>query len=407
MNFNGIDLLSKEFLSNPHDLLGMAREAMPVLPFNERIAGLITRYDDCETALRDKRLARETMRAMTEEEIAALPPDTDDMFAPVARIQRHFMLFRDPPEHTRLRGLVNKAFTPRMVSKLHDQIQQLADDLIDRIRAKGEMDAIADFALPLPVTVIAELLGVPQEDQGRFSHRAGELLGGNDIVPISQERLERVVEASMEIGEYVIDLIARKRANPDDKLLSALIRIEEEGDKLSQDELVATSLLVLTAGYETTTNLIGNGIKTLLEHPDQWDKLKANPDLASSAVQEILRYEPPVTITARRIMETFDLHGTTLDRLKEVGILFITANRDPRKYTDPNTFDITRDEVPPLTFGGGIHYCLGAPLAKLEGEIAFRTLARRLPDMKLATDSFDWRKLFVLRGLERLPLTIQ
>lgn len=406
MNFNGIDLLSNEFLSNPHPMLAMLRESGPVMPFDERINVLVTRYDDCDTILRDKRLGREVLTVMTEEEKAALPP-ANETFAPVAKLQRGFMLFRDPPNHSRLRGLVAKAFTPRMISKLDEQIQHIADDLIDQIIEKGEMEAIADFALPLPVTVIAELLGVPEEERGNFNHRAGQLVGANDLVPATPEQIKIVVEATTEIADYVGDLIARKRANPDDRLLSALIRIEEEGDKLTEDELVATALLVLTAGYETTTNLIGNGLKTLLEHPDQWEMLKANPDLTPSAVQEILRYEPPITLTGRYALQDFEIQGIPVKRLKQVGIMLITANRDPRKYTDPDTFDITRAEVTPMTFGGGIHYCLGAPLAKLEGDIAFRTLARRLPDMKLSTDTFDWRKLFVLRGLERLPIALQ
>jgi cytochrome P450 len=321
----------------------------------------------------------------------------------------NWMLLLDPPDHTRLRSLVHKAFTPRMVAQLRPSIQQLTDELLDvaaeTARREGAVDLMAAFAYPLPVAVICALLGVPQEDYVQFhgwSDAIARTLDLNDDPAI----YDRGAVAARTLTDYLDGLLSARRLKPQNDLISALVGLELEGDKLTKEELFGTCALLLIAGHETTVNLIGNGTLALLSHPDQWQLLQAEPELAPAAVEELLRYDSPVQMTTRIAHETFEHRGHTIRRGQEVAFLLGAANRDPDRFPNPDRLDITRSDNRHLSFGGGIHYCLGAPLARLEGEIAFNTLARRFPSLHRASTKVTHRDNFLLRGLTALPVAL-
>jgi cytochrome P450 len=396
---------SPEFRANPYPGYDLLRTHMPVFYMEDRRRGswFLSHYDDCVTALKDPRLGREIQRLMTREQLG-LPPEVPEALRPTVEMNSRFMLFRDPPDHTRLRTLVHKAFTPRMVERLRERAQTIANDLIDGMLARGEADLMADFALLLPLTIIAEMLGVPLSDFDLF-HRWTTAIAPTIDMTSSPEEIALGAQATVEFAAYLHDLIAERRKAPPEDLISALVTAEAEGDKLSEDETIAMCILLLTAGHETTVNLIGNGTLALLRHPDQWEMLKANPASSKSAVEEFLRYDPPIQFTARDVYEDMEFGGQMLKQGQTVVILFGAANHDPSRFANPNTLDITRDPNPHIAFGNGIHFCVGAPLARMEGQIAFATLARRLPDLHLAADTPIYRNTFVLRALRELPVT--
>jgi cytochrome P450 PksS len=314
------------------------------------------------------------------------------------------MLALDPPDHTRLRALVHKAFTPRLVEQLRPRIQTIADTLLDAVQPKGEMDLIDDYAFPLPITVIAELLGIPVEDRVSFRRWTNLLVSGEP----SPERLEQIVPTMQEFAAYLGQLFARRRAQPGEDLVSQLLRVEEAGDILDERELYSMVFLLLIAGHETTVNLIGNGMLALLQHPDQRERLQQTPALIEAAIEELLRYEGPVaTATQRFAREDVPIGGVVIPRGEEVVAVLASADHDERRFTDPDGLDITRSDNRHLAFGHGIHYCLGAPLARLEGQIAISTLLRRMPNMRLNLDpeALAWRPGLLIRGLSGLPVT--
>jgi cytochrome P450 len=317
------------------------------------------------------------------------------------------MLDRDPPDHTRLRGLVSKAFTPRVVEALRPHIQTIVDGLLDRVRGAGKMDLVEDFAYPLPVIVICEMLGVPLEDRERFKTWGLDIARGLDAIwlPPDSDVARRSVAARHELAEYFRDLIGRRRTEPRADLLSGLIAAEEAGDKLSEEELLATCILLLVAGHETTVNLIGNGTLALLRNPDQLERLRRQPDLIGAAVEELLRYDGPVQRTARIPSEDVVIGGRTIPKGEMVMPFMGAADRDPAQFPDPDRLDIARADNRHLAFGWGIHFCLGAPLARVEGQIAIGTLVRRLPDLALATERPEFRQSLTLRGLSSLPVS--
>lgn len=320
--------------------------------------------------------------------------------------RRRSFLFMDPPDHTRLRGLVSKAFTRRVIEGLRPRIQQIVDELIDAASESGSMEVVEDLAYPLPVTVISEMLGVPPEDGTVFREWSRELARGLDPEPtIPPDVVAKRIKAATAFRDYFSRLIEERRRNPKEDLLSALIAAEEQGDKLTKDELLSTLILLLIAGHETTVNLIGNGVLSLLRNPAEFDRLKDDPSLARPAVEETLRYDPPVLFTGRVAMEDIPLNGLTISKGGQVIVLIGAANRDESVFSDPHRFDIGRTPNPHLAFGLGIHFCLGAPLARVEGEIALATIARRLPAMKLQTDQPEYRENIVLRGLASLPVS--
>jgi unspecific monooxygenase len=313
----------------------------------------------------------------------------------------------DPPDHTRLRGLVNKAFTPRVVESLRPRIVEIVDDLMGALAGRTEFDVIEDLAYPLPVQVICEMLGVPAEDHVKFrewSREAARSLDPDFVLP--PEVQERRQKAFDEFSAYFAELVAKRRADPRNDLLSGLIAAEEQGQKLTENELVATGLLLLIAGHETTVNLIANGMLALLRHPGQMDRLRQEPQIVQSAVEELLRFDPPVQLTARVALEDIDIGGDVLKKGQMAVLLLASANRDPDQFADPEVLDLTRADNRHLSFGMGIHFCLGAPLARIEGQIAIGALARRLVNPRLAQDVQRYKENLVLRGLEALPVAV-
>lgn len=316
------------------------------------------------------------------------------------------MLFSDPPDHTRLRSLVNRAFTARVVERLRDRVRAIATDLIDAVRARGEMDLIADLAYPLPVTVIAEMLGVPPGDHERFAGWSRALARNLDPVA-PPEVLEAAYAAGEAFDEYFLELIAERRARPRDDLLTSLIQAEDQGHHLSEDELLSMCALLLIAGHETTVNLIGNGTLALLRHPGELARLRDDPALTPGAVEELLRYDSPVQLTGRTALADVDVAGTKLGTGDLVLVLVGGANRDPARFAEPETLRVDREDARHhLAFSAGAHFCLGAQLARVEGAIALEILLR-LDDLRLATDEPPWKQNLVLRGLESLPLAFR
>ena len=315
------------------------------------------------------------------------------------------MLQLDPPDHGRLRGLVVRAFTARRIEDMRPRIQQIVDEIIDRMEPRGRMDLIADFAFRLPVTVICDMLGIPEKDRQVFftgSRGGGRLL---DLAPLSKAELDEQNAANLAMADYFQRLFELRRREPGNDLTTHLVQAEENGNKFTNEELTANVILLFGAGHETTVNLIGNGLLALYRNPDQLQLLKSNPSLMPNAIEELLRYDSSVQVTGRTTLEDVDeIGGISLKKGQSVVCLLGSANRDPAVYPDPERLDITRQDVRPLSFGGGIHYCVGAQLARIEGEIAIATLLRRLSNLQLDDiEHPDWRQTFVLRGLNKLP----
>ena len=389
--FNPMD---PEFLADPYPMYHRLRAEEPV---HHSPLGfwVLTRYEDVVAALRDPRLAKEAIAGF----IAAR------FGAPIPQMGLS-MLDRDPPDHTRLRALVSKAFTPRVVETLRPHIQQIVDGLVDAAQDKGSMDLIEEFAYPLPVIVICEMLGVPVDDHERFKGWGLDIARGLDaiLLPPDSEVGRRAVAGRRALADYFRDLIAERRAAPRADMLSALIAAEEAGDKLSEEELLATCILLLVAGHETTVNLIGNGTLALLRHPDQLRRLRDSPGLIGTAIEELLRYDGPVQRTARIPSADVVIDGHTIAKGEMVMPFIGAADRDPAQFAEPDRLDIARADNRHIAFGWGIHFCLGAPLARVEGQIAINTLLKRLPRLTLDTDKPYFRQSLTLRGLQALPV---
>jgi cytochrome P450 len=397
-------MMGPEFLSNPYPFYERLRSLSPVLRAPgpvEITAWLATSHEACSAALRSKQFGKEGQKVLPPEKLALIPQESTEL---IAR-RRNNMLFRDPPDHTRLRGLVSQAFTPRTVERLRPHIGEIAEHLLDEVKARGQMDLIADFAFPLPIIVIAELLGVPPEERDRFKAWSNQLIVG--LSPLAQkEDFIQIGKAIGELDDYLGGVIEERRRAPRQDLISELIQAQEAGDQLSQDEMVATCRLLLTAGHETTVNLIGNGTLALLRHPEELARLKQDPGLLPGAVEELLRYDSPVQMTVRFTLEDTELGGQAVSRGDLVMVLTGAGNHDPKQYAEPARLDVTRKNASThLAFGAGIHYCLGASLARLEGQIAIGALLRRMPGLKVADEPLEWRKNPVLRGLKSLPVT--
>lgn len=387
--------------ANPYPIYHALRENDPVhaTPFG---ATLLTRYDDAVAVLRDKRFSVEHYRFVEDRPESTL----GDAFGPHPgeRDLSNVMLFTDPPRHTRLRTLVNKAFTPRVVGRLKGRIEEIVDELLDRVQDKGEMDVISDFGYPLPVRVICEMLGVPDEDRDRIRGWSRKIAPILDPI-VTAEAQAGIEEAANYLDAYFDELIENRRKDLREDLLSELIRAEDEGQRLNHDELRSTCTLILIAGHETTMNLIGNGLQALLRSPDQKEKLRENPTLARTAVEELLRYDSPVHLTARSASEKIDFDGTTFDKGHLVIIAIGGVNRDPKHFPDPDKLDIERDPNHHIAFSAGAHFCVGAQLARLEAQIAFPRLLERMPKIELADNDLDYRETITLRGLKDLPVT--
>jgi cytochrome P450 len=362
---------------------------------------LISRYADGNAILVDKAFATVDLNRIGQAAQLPQTPTLQDARETMGRT----MLFMNPPDHGRIRGLVSKAFTPRMVESLRPRIQQITDDLIARFEASGQMDLINDFAYPLPVMVIAEMLGVPFEDRDLFQRWISALAPLIDFVA-DMQIVDRAMAAMGEIRTYLSELVNKRRSSPKEDLVSALIAAEEKGDRLTLDEMMANTVLLLGAGYETTSNLIGNGMRALLENRSEYERLHSDPALIKSAVEECLRYDSPVQATGRRAIDEVKVGGFTIPKDEHVVVIIGACNRDPAEFPNPDKFDVGRENNDHLAFGGGVHFCLGANLARLEGQIAIGTLVRRFPQMSLATDKLEIREMFNLRGLKALPVNL-
>jgi cytochrome P450 len=399
----GFNPLDPAFRVDPYPVYARLRERGRVLP-SPMIPGLAlaTRYAECNSMLRDPRWGsderKSTFGQMMKEAGAFpdLPPQLQDMDP---------FLFMDPPDHTRLRGLVAKAFTPRVVEGLRPRMEEVVERLLRPALAAGGMDVISELAYPLPVTIISEMLGVPVEDQERFTAWSRVLAASLDpdfgmADPAVTEVRTRTM---LEFVEYLQGLIAVRRKAPTADLLSALVAVEEEGQRLSEKELLATCILLLVAGHETTVNLIGNGVLAFSRHLDEYGHLVAEPSLVRSAVDEVLRFDAPIQMTVRTALDDMELAGQEIAKGSTVVVLVASANRDPEQFPDPDRFDVGRGDSHHLAFGFGSHFCLGASLARAEGVAALGRLAAEVSSLRLGADP-PYKDSFVLRGLAELPV---
>jgi cytochrome P450 len=423
------NLTRPEIRANPYPFYAQLREYDPIHWDEEMGFWVLTRYADIYSLYTDERFSRAQGLMRGFERLSA----QDQRIAqPVYHSFSKTVFYADPPYHTHLRGLMNHAFTPRRVEQLRPYVQQIVNELLDAAQAKGGMDVIRDLAYPLPVMVIAELLGLPASDRARFKGWSDDLFAILGTVrKKSQSLLERAAQSLEEMSAYVKDLSQKRRENPQDDLLSALlletdhddlpnprdyessphatgglVREAQASSMLTEAELVANVNILLSTGHETTTHLIGNGVLNLLRHPDELLKLKEHPQLLSSAIEEMLRYDNPVQITYRSAIADAQINGKSIHKGDLVNTIIASANRDPERFSDPDRFDITRSEGRHLSFGLGIHYCIGAPLVKMEAEVAFSTLLRRFPQLQLATDHLEWQEHPIFRGLKALPVSL-
>lgn len=390
-----------DFIRDPYPTYDRLRSAAPIFYHEETGLWWCTRYEDVNTLLRDRRFGRALPSSYSHLEDGA--PTRPAWYRPFLKLGENSMFDMEPPDHTRLRALVQKAFTPRRVRALGPRIQAIAGALIDDVFSAGRMDLLQDFAEPLPVTVIAELLGVPQADRHKLRPWSRDIVAMYEL-DHSEETARRAVRASREFSDYLHHLAQRRRRDPRDDLITALVFAEEEGDRLSEDELVSTAVLLLNAGHEATVNVIGNGFYALFRHPEQLARLRADASLVTSAVEEMMRYDTPLQLFRRWVREDLTYAGIALRAGMQLGLAFGAANRDPQRFPDPHRFDVVRPDNDHISFGAGVHYCLGAPLARLELQIAVRTLLQRLPNLHLADPEPQFRDAYVIRGLQSLPV---
>jgi cytochrome P450 len=394
-----------EMRADPYPIYHQLRSTDPV---HQSFPGvwILTRYADCSTVIRDP--VRFSSDSRNSNLYRAFQTAWGRDHTMMEDATRRTMLFIDPPDHTRLRNLVSKAFTARRIEALRPHIQDIVRKLLDDIEGSGRdtFDLINDVAYPLPVTVICEMLGVPSRDWDQFHRWSQALVVTLDPI-MSDEVLGPANEAALAFGDYFAGLLADRRAHPKDDLLTAMITAEDRGERLTEQELLAMCVLLLIAGHETTVNLIGNGMLALLRHPDQLERLQNRPSMIRSAVEEFLRFDSPVQFIGRTLMEDAEIGGRRLGKGEMVIAVVGAANRDPAQFADPDRLDIGRADNRHLSFGGGIHFCLGAPLARVEGQIAIAELVTRFPRLDLATEDFERRQTVTLRGLSSLPVAVR
>ncbi|TXD00138.1 cytochrome P450 [Streptomyces sp. ISID311] len=396
------DLLDPRNQADPYPLYSRWRAQAPLARLDDQLM-VLTRHEDCAAVLRDGRFGHPEA---DDPRFAGRRPSLEVLVDDDGRPVRGF-LGLNPPDHTRMRALVSQAFTRRRVERLAPRIEELTDELFTAMeRAQGPVDLIEGLATPLPVAVISELLGVPTEDRHRmltWSHAVARALVPDFLLPPGAA--EQEAQARREFTDYLRELVVERRRAPGDDLLSALVTVHDDGDALTENELLATCTLLLIAGHETTVNLIGNGTLALLRHPDQLARLRSDPALTENAVEELLRYDSPVQLTVRFALQDAEVAGVPVPAGSTLLLLIGAANRDPAAYEHPERLDIGRTPVRHLAFGQGIHFCLGAPLARLETQIALRMLLARAPQLRLAGEP-EWKDHITLRGLSRLPLSL-
>ncbi|WP_221568736.1 cytochrome P450 [Alkalihalobacillus sp. TS-13] len=398
------DLYSSEYQINPYPTLAYYREHEPIHPFiitrgkYQIKAWLITRYQDITTLLKEDKVSKDVNNVL-----ASDGEQTQEQREELDLIANN-MLFKDPPDHSRLRTLVHKVFTPKMIAGLQNRIEQISYELIEEMKNKSAVDLMENYAIPLPVTVISELMGIAKEDRHQFR------LWSNTITNVSNgtDHTQKYETSIKEFIQYLEKLIEKRKKNPSDDIISGLVIAEEDGEMLSHKELLSMLFLLIVAGHETTVNLIGNGMLALLQHRDQLEKLREHPEYMSTAVEEFLRFTNPVEFaTSRYAVEDFTFRGQEIKKGEFLFLGLAAANRDPDQFINPNDLDITRHPNKHLAFGNGIHFCIGAPLARLEGQVAFQHLIQSFPNIKLRSDvEIKWRHSEIFRGLESLPIIL-
>ncbi|MFE9020503.1 cytochrome P450 [Streptomyces sp. NPDC007808] len=390
------------FLADPYPAYAELRARGRVHRFEPTNQWLVPHHADVSALLRDRRLGRTYQHRFTHEEFGrtAPPPEHE----PFHVLNDHGMLDLEPPDHTRIRRLVSKAFTPRTVERLKPYVRGLAGDLVSALVEKGGGDLLADVAEPLPVAVIAEMLGIPESDRAQLRPWSADICGMYELNP-SEETAARAVRASVEFSDYLTELIAARRKEPGDDLMSGLIEAHDEGDRLTEQEMISTAVLLLNAGHEATVNATVNGWWALFRNPDQLAALRADHSLIPSAIEELMRYDTPLQLFERWVLDEIEIDGTVIPRGSEIAMLFGSANHDPEVFADPDRLDLTRKENPHISFSAGIHYCIGAPLARIELAASMAALLERAPTLRPAAEP-ERKPNFVIRGLEGLSVEV-
>ncbi|MFE3329327.1 cytochrome P450 [Streptomyces sp. NPDC059176] len=389
---------SPAFVADPYPAYAELRARGRVHFFEPTRQWLVPAHADVSALLRDRRLGRTYLHRFTHEEFGRTPPPA--AHEPFHTLNDHGLLDLEAPDHTRIRRLVTKAFTPRTVQALEPTVQRLASALVADLVKAGGGDLLAEIAEPLPVAVIAEMLGIPEQDRGLLRPWSADICGMYELNP-SEETASRAVRASLEFSGYLRELIGARRKEPGDDLVSALIAAHDEGDRLSEQEMISTCVLLLNAGHEATVNTTANGWWTLFRHPGQLAALRADHSMLSTAVEELMRYDTPLQMFERWVLDDIEIGGTVVPRGSELALLFGSANRDPARFGRPDELDLARPDNPHITFGAGIHYCLGAPLARIELAASFGELLREAPTMRLAAEP-EWKPGYVIRGVREL-----
>lgn len=396
-------LTSEAFNQNPYPLYHELRQQAPVYWSEAWGCWLLTRYDDITWTLQDYQTFTSLGRLTATME---LPEPLWERVAPLVRHYSQGLINVDPPDHTRMRQLVHMAFTPRAIRKMRAYIEDIVERLIDEQIERGFMDVIWDFSYPLPVTVIAEMMGIPVEDHAKFKRWSGEIVGFMATPKPRPEVLLKSQDALLAMQQYFRDIYAKRRLAPEDDLITALVRAELEGDKLSEEEMVSSCVTILIGGHETTTYLIANGVYALLQHPDQLRRLRDNPALDASATEEFLRYEGPFQRNRRIATRDVVIGDMTIKKDQLILQFLGAANRDPSRFDQPDALDLARSPNKHLAFGYGPHFCLGAPLARLEAPVAIRALLQKLPKIRLAHEDLEWNSA-LFRGLKSLPIEFE
>lgn len=390
------------FVADPYPAYAELRARGRVHHYEPTGQWLVPHHADVSALLRDRRLGRTYLHRFTHEEFGRTPPPPEH--EPFHTLNDHGMLDLEPPDHTRIRRLVSKAFTPRTVERLVPYVRALADELVSGLVAAGGGDLLTDVAEPLPVAVIAEMLGIPEADRAALRPWSADICGMYELNP-SEETARRAVRASVEFSEYLRELIAARREKPGEDLVSGLIAAHDEGDRLTEQEMVSTCVLLLNAGHEATVNATVNGWWALLRHPAQLAALRADHSLVPTAVEELLRYDTPLQLFERWVLEDIEIDGTVIPRGAELALLFGSANHDPAVFTDPGRLDLTRADNSHISFSAGLHYCIGAPLARIELAASMTALLEKAPGLALAAEP-ERKPNFVIRGLAGLPVSL-
>jgi cytochrome P450 len=398
----GGDLLTAERVDDPYPYFRRLRAEDPVHWSEAHHAWMLLRHDDVTQAFRDARLSADRVNTFVNEKVAA---EDRGSFDAIVRLLGNWMVFKDPPDHGRLRRLVHMAFTTRIVERSRSQIVEAVDGLVGELERRGASDFVSDFAAPLPAIVIARMLGVPPEDHERFREWSNEVMNLVFGASGDADRHGRATRGLLALEGYFRDLLDRRRRAPTEDLLTALSVAEEKGDVLTADEVISTCILLLFAGHETTTNLLANGFLALYRNPAEREKLARHPELAASAVEELLRYDGPSKVMVRYVSEDHELRGRRIRRGQRVFLVQAAANRDPERFPDAERLDVARGDNDHLAFGYGIHFCLGAPLARLEGQLTFPRLLQRLPGLRVTAEHPEWHPTIVSRGLKSLPVS--